>query len=383
MTVIALFESLQVAISDVLVTVDDGSVSTVTPTTGDTANLPNLGIGVSRLVRKIVTADGPTGRAQLLVAGTLSHIEHFATILRQVFRDQRPLPDELRQLVRVSGAYGCMHAAARLADADGYKEFEVVGVAGNQMCTHTFDVNRINAEVPYFGKVWIAGSGAKNLLRWLQLRGERYAKEFAHRDSEETRYHVANCVGLFLMEEDAGPLLRTLRIGVGGYYEAFTVSQGTLTPIGDCITIFADIIGRNRDRTVSIRRLLYHCYRSQHLYVFSVLQEVVISAASPAKIPLTACKLFDVPVIEPEVELSPWTIHRVASQMSGAKNIRTVMRKEIAGQPATKRFMTNTRDHQLVKVTLSGDHLVISLDEAALQYFASRFPPNLADAIMV
>jgi hypothetical protein len=197
------------------------------------------------------------------------------------------------------------------------------------------------------------------------------------------RYHVANCVGLFLMEEDAGPLLRTLRIGVGGYYEAFTVSQGTLTPIGDCITIFADIIGRNRDRTVSIRRLLYHCYRSQHLYVFSVLQEVVISAASPAKIPLTACKLFDVPVIEPEVELSPWTIHRVASQMSGAKNIRTVMRKEIAGQPATKRFMTNTRDHQLVKVTLSGDHLVISLDEAALQYFASRFPPNLADAIMV
>jgi len=382
MTVIALFETLQLAVSDVLVTVDDGSISTITPTTGDTSNLPNLGHGVSRLVRKVITADGPAGRAQLLVAGTLSHIEHFAKVLRQVFRDQLQLPDELRQLVRDSGAYGCMEAAARLADADGYKEFEVVGVAGNKMCAHTFDVTRISAEVPYFGKVWIAGSGAENLLRWLQLRGNRYAKEFLHHDSQEKQYHVANFVPLFLMEEDAGALLRTLKTGVGGYYEAFSIGQGKLTPLGDCITVFADI-GRNRDRTVSIRRLLYHCYRREHLYVFSVLQEVVISAASPAKIPLTACKLFDVPVLEPDVEPSPWTIHRVASQMSGAKNVRTVMRKEIAGQPTTKRFMTNTRDNQLVKVTISGDYLVISLDEAALQYFVSRFPPDLAGAIMV
>lgn len=382
MTVIALFETLQLAVSDVLVTVDDGSISTVTPTTGDTANLPNLGLGVSRLVRKVTTADGPAGRAQLLVAGTLSHIEHFSNVLRQVFRDQLRLPNELRQLVRDSGAYGCVQAAARLADADGYKEFEVVGVAGNKMCTHTFDVTRISADVPYFGRVWIAGSGAENLLRWLQLRGNRYAKEFSHHDSHEKQYHVANFVPLFLMEEDSGALLRTLKTGVGGYYEAFSIGQGKLTPIDDCITVFADI-GRNRDRTVSIRRLLYHCYRREHLYVLSVLQEVVISVASPVKIPLASCKLFDVPELEPDVEPSPWTIHRIASQMSGAKNVRTVMCKEIAGQPTTKRFMSNTREHQLVKVAISGNHLMTSLDEAALQHLASRFPPDLADAIAV
>ncbi len=355
----------------------------MTPTTGHTANLPDLGLGVSRLVRKIITADGPAGRAQLLVAGTRTHIEHFATVLREVFRDQRPLPVELRQLVRSSGAFGCMQAAARLADADGYKEFEVVGVAGETMCTHAFDATRIVANVPYFGKVWIAGSGAINLLHWMQLRGDRYAKEFAHHDLEARHFHVANLVTLFLMEEDIGPQLRTLKTGVGGYYEAYTISPGTLMPVGDCITVFADIVGRNRDCTVLVRRLMYHCYRGELLYVFSVMQETLVTAASPVKIPLSVCKLFDVPPLLPDREQSPWSIYRVASQMLGAENVRTVMRKGGDGHPITKRFVRNIPGHQLVKLSLSGDHLVVTLDLAGLQHFASRFPPDLSDAIEV
>lgn len=383
MTVIALFEDLQLAISDVLLTIDDIRASAMTPTTGHTANLPDLGLGVSRLARKVISADGPVGRTQLLVAGTKSHIEHFATVLREVFRDQRPLPDELRQLVRSSGAFGCMQAAARLADADGYKEFEVVGVAGEMMCTHTFDSPRVVADVPYFGKVWVAGSGAANLLHWIQLRGDRYAKEFLHHDLITRHFHVTNLVTLFLMEEDIGPQLRTLKTGVGGYYEAYTISPGTLTPVGDCITVFADIVGRNRDCTVLLRRLLYHCYRGELLYVFSVMQETLVTAASPVKIPLSACQLFDVPPLLPSSAQSPWSIHRVVSQMLGAENVRTVMRKGVGGHPITKRFVRNMPGHQLVKLSVSRDYLVITLDLTGFQHFSSRFPPDLSDAIGV
>lgn len=383
MTVIALFESLQLGVSDVLLTVDDRRVSTITPTTGHTANLPDLGLGISRLVRKVITAEGPAGRAHLLVAGTKSHIEYFVTVLREVFLDQRPLPDELRQLVRSSGAFGCMQAAARLADADGYKEFEVVGVAGDTMCTHAFDSTRVVADVPYFGKVWIAGSGAANLLHWIQLRADRYAKEFSHHDLTARHFHVANLVPLFLMEEDTGPQLRTLRTGVGGYYEAYTISRGTLTPVGDCFSVFADIVGRNRDCTVLAKRVLYHCYRGEILYVFSVMQETLLTAASPAKIPLSACKVFEVPPLIQAVQQSPWSIHRVASQMLGAKNVRTVIRKGFDGHPITKRFVRNLPGPQLIRLSISGECLVVTLDIAGLQHFASRFPPDVSDAIEV
>jgi len=251
------------------------------------------------------------------------------------------------------------------------------------MCSHTFDAIRIIDEIPYFGKVWISGSGATDLLNWLKLRADRYAQEFAYHDLEEKRFHIGNSVALFLMEEDSNPRRRTLKTGVGGYYEAYRISHGKLNPLDDCITVFGDIIGRNRDRTVILKQLLYHCYRNDHLYVFSLLQEAIVSSGVTTKIPFSSCRVFDVPLLHPGKTPSPWTIHRIASEMLSAKNVRTVIRKEVNGHKLNKRFARNMAGPQLIKLSISGEHLAVELDSIGFDYLVSRFPSTISDAILV
>src|SRR5450830_1564684 len=185
MTVIAVFEDLQLALADNLLSVYDPTIHTWLPTVGNTAQIPGANMGFSRLVRKVISAKGPAGSAQVLAAGTVTHIAYFADILSRVFRNQIDLPDHLKDLVRHDGSYGCVRAAALLADAAGYREFEFVGATNSGICKHTFDATEIAADIPYFGKVWIAGSGAINLRGWLENRGEYYAKIFHHNDADE------------------------------------------------------------------------------------------------------------------------------------------------------------------------------------------------------
>lgn len=384
MTVIALFEDYQLAISDALITVNDRAISTITPTTGDTALISDLEHGVSRLVRKVITANGPVGRAELLVAGTVTHIEYFASTLHKIFRDQRHLPEELLELVRKNGAYGCFEAAALIANANGRNEFEAFGVAGNRMCAHTFDANRIFTEIPYFGNVWIAGSGATNLLTWLELRGTRYASHYSNLNASERRFHIANNIPLFLMEEDTSPRRRTINNGVGGYYEAHAITAGKFTPVDDCLTVFADLIGKTRDISILIRRLMYHCYRDDHLYVFSVKHDITLSAASPTNISLSECTFFEVVPLNPRAVLSKWTIHRVATQIPSASILRTVMRKDEGGPITTRRFISAKPNYpRLLKITLSGGALSLEIDPQGFRYFASRFSDDPSEAILV
>ncbi|MHC8309956.1 hypothetical protein ACYZUC_10135 [Pseudomonas sp. GT1P32] len=383
MTVIVIFEDYQLAISDLLLTVNDRAVTAVTPTTGDTALISDLKLGVSRLVRKVVAADGPAGRAELLVAGTVTHIEYFASELIKAFRNQKNLPEELYDIVREKGALGCLEVAALIANAADHNEFEVLGIAGDKMCAHTFDANRIATTIPYFGTVWIAGSGASDLLSWLELRGKTYATHYSHSDLYERRFHIANNIPLLLMEEDLGPRQRTIKNGVGGFYEAYEILHGQLVPIGGWLTIFADIIGKARDESVLVRRLMYHCYRDDYLYVFSMRHDVVVSAASPISIPLSECTLFEVPSLAPKLNRSKWTIHRVATQLTGASQIRMAIRKNDNG-PVTRRFISSHPDFsKLLKINISGANLIVEVDKEGFHHFASRFSEDKTSPILV
>lgn len=383
MTVIAVFEDYQLAISDLLLTVNDRDVSAMTPTSGDTALIPDLKLGVSRLVRKVVAADGPAGRAELLVAGTVTHVEYFVSELIKAFRNQQELPGELFNIVREKGALGCFEVGALLANAAGFREFEVLGVAGDKMCGHTFDANAIRTTIPYFGTVWIAGSGASDLLSWLELRAETYAAHYIHSDLYEKRFHIANNIPLFLMEEDLGPRQRTIQNGVGGFYEAFEITLGQLVPIGDWLTIFGDIVGKTRDHAVLVRRLLYHCYRDGYLYVFSMKHEVMISAASPVSIPLSECMLFEIPPLSPKPNRSRWTIHRVATQLARVSHIRMAIRK-VGDGTVTRRFISSHSEFsKLLKINISGANLIVELDKKGFRYFASRFTDDQTSPILV
>jgi hypothetical protein len=383
MTVIAIFEDYQLAISDMLLSVKDPAVTAITPTTGDTALISDLKLGVSRLVRKVVAADGPAGRAELLVAGTVTHIEHFAYELNKAFRNQQDLPEELYDIVREKGPLGCLEVAALITNATGRNEFEVLGIAGNQMCAHTFDANRIATVIPYFGTVWIAGGGASDLLSWLELRAETYATRFANSSFDERRFHIGNNIPLFLMEEDLSPKQRTIKNGVGGFYEAYEILSGQLIPIGGWLTVFADIIGKARNKTVLVRRLMYHCYSDDYLYVFSMKHDVVVSAASPTSIPLSECTLFEVPSLNPKPNRSKWTIHRVATQLAGASKIRTVIRKN-DDDPGTRRFISSHPDFsKLLKIGISGANLNIEVDQEGFHHFASRFSDDQTSPILV
>lgn len=383
MTVIVLFEDLNLALSDVLLTVADVSANAVIPTIGRTGELPDLKLGVSRLVRKVISAEGPVGRAECLVAGTVSHIKYFSNLLRQIFKGQIQLPDDLHELVRSSGASGCFEAAARLADSDGFKDFEVFGVVGSNTCCHTFDTIRITENIPYFGRVWIAGSGAPSLIHWLKIRGETYSDTFREHNLNKKRFHVANMVPVLLMEEDMGPGFRTLKDGVGGYYEAFSFDSDGLYPVDNSLTIFADIVGRKRDCRINLRKIIYHCYRSDHLYILSLAKEVEVKASSTVKIPLKDFMYFEVPPLEGQGSLSPWNVHVVASRMFGADCVRTVIRKAVSGSLLTKRFFRSEPGHEIVSLSLSGKNLVVELNEDGLNYFSSTFPGDPADAFWV
>ncbi|MFW9082562.1 hypothetical protein ACOI9X_25290 [Pseudomonas sp. P2757] len=383
MTVIAIFDDYQLAISDMLLSVENPAVTTTTPTTGNTALIADLQLGVSRLVRKVVAADGPIGRAELLVAGTVTHIEHFSSELNKAFRNPQHLPEELLEIVREKGPLGCLEVAALITNATGLNDFEVLGVAGNKMCSHTFDANKIATNIPYFGTVRIAGGGASDLLSWLELRAEAYAARFANSSFDERRFHIGNNIPLFLMEEDLSHKRRTIKNGVGGFYEAYEILSGQLIPIGDWLTIFADIIGKARDQTVLVRRLMYHCYSDDYLYVLSLKHDALVSATSPTSVPLSECALFEIPPLNAKPNRSKWTIHRVATQLAGASKIRSVIRKNDS-KTVTRRFISSHPDFsKLLKIGISGANLNIELDLEGFQHFASRFSDDKTSPILV
>ncbi|OCW25487.1 hypothetical protein C9382_26285 [Pseudomonas aylmerensis] len=375
MTVIAFFEDVRIAIADVLITKSLGREAARTPTGGTTEDFARHGLQVTRLVRKMVTAEGPVGRIECLVAGTVSHIDAFAQVLQAVLNNSLPLPDELRETVRRAGVFGCFQVATQIADNSGFSEYEVIGVAGANMCFQTVDATRVEEVLPYFGKVYIAGSGSFDLLHWLRLRGETFARVFAEHPEDTKRFHIAHMVPLMLMQEDLGEQ-RTLQAGVGGYYEAFQILPGKLEPFDECLTVFVDLLGRKRDATVQVRHVLYHCYRGSTLHVLSLNTPVKVSAVAPVKVPLDDFGYHEIPPLQGSSVSPSWTRHMVAAKLRGARTIRTVIRKKVGGKWVDKRLLNNGAVPVVLTVSLAGDNLVLAVDVQSYEQHFTRFPSD-------
>lgn len=373
MTVIAFFENAQIAIADVLLSKSLGREAARTPTGSTTEDFARHGIQVTRLVRKVVTAEGPIGRVECLVAGTVRHIEVFAQALQAVLDNSLSLPDELRETVRRAGVYGCFQLATRIADSNGFSDYEVIGIAGTHMCFQTVNATRVEEVLPYFGKVRIAGSGSFDLLQWLRLRGETFTRVFAGQSEDAKRFHIAHMVPLMLMQEDLGEQ-RTLQAGVGGYYEAFQILPEKLEPFDDCLTVFVDLLGRKRDCTVRVRHLLYHCYRGDTLHVLSLGAPVQVSGASPVKVSLANCGYDEILPLQGSQLTPSWTRHMVAAKLRGASTIRTEVRKKVRKEWVSKRLLNNGAIPVVLTVSLAGDNLVLAIDVESFEQHFDRFP---------
>ena len=382
MTVIALFEEARVGISDVLLSRSKSLEVARTPTGGTAEDFARYGLEVSRLVRKVVSAEGPSGKAEFLVAGTVRHIEFFTAALRIAFKSPRDLPEQLQRKALLGGPFGCFEAAALLCDALGFSQFEAAGVAGDRLAHHTFDAVRMYENIPYFGQVLIAGSGARDLLDWLRIRGESMLLKHGDGNEDDRRFHITHMVPLLLMAEDLGDQ-RTLQAGVGGYYESFVLQPGGLSPVDDCLTLFVDIIGRRRDAAVEVRQLLYHCYRGDMLNVLSLPAPVYLTAGTDTRVALADCCYDEIPPLSGSRAAPSWTPHVLAAKMRGARNIRLHVRKEVGGVWASRRRMTHGAGPQLVEASVAGEYLRLSLDIDAFHKDFDKFYTSTDDPIWV
>lgn len=384
MTVVAVFEDLQVAVSDVLLTTDRPGGHIVTPTTGNTGNLGYpFKLSPTRLVRKYVEFTSQCGNGMLLAAGDVPHIEKFAENVRDIAKGKCSLPAHIEQLLQKGTPDAIADAAVKFTEFQGYPNFEVIGSAGNQQYSRTFDATEIKILLPYFGVLRAIGSGARDVVNWLEARATHYVESGLDGESLKLKMiRAMHTLPAILLEEDTRTTLHTISKGVGGYYESYLMDKGELRPVDSVLTIFARVVGKPRDYSVEVRRLFFHLYINDCLMVVSLFNlPKSVTLKAPLKCPLSDFERFPIQPLFGEKRKPSWTVDLLAMQAATAKHTRlTLSRESRGGYPLVKRFFEGHQAaNRLIDLKVSNGDLVITLNKEGFDHFVSRFPGDHED----
>ena len=381
MTVVAVFEDLQVAVSDVLLTTDQPGGHIVTPTTGNTGNLDYpFKLSPTRMVRKYVEFTSQCGSGMLLAAGDVSHIQKFAENVCDIAKGKCSLPAHIEQLLKNGTPGAIADAAVKYTEFQGYPNFELIGSAGNQQYSRTLDVTEIKILLPYFGALRAIGSGAQDVVRWLEARAARYVESGLDGESFELKMiRAMHTLPAILLDEDTRTTLYTISKGVGGYYESYLMDRGKLRPVDSVLTIFARVVGKPRDYAVEVRRLFFHLYVNDCLMVMSLFNlPKTVTFKEPLKCPLGDIELFPIQPLFGKKRKPNWRVDLLAMQAAAAKHTRlTLSRESREGHPLMKRFFEGSQAaNRLIDLKVSSGYLVITLNKEAFDHFVSRFPSD-------
>lgn len=384
MTVIAYLPSLSLAFSDLLMSMEvPGGSSVLLPTVGATNALAeSLPVTPTRLVRKVHRLKVGGAEVHMLLAGTGSHLRTLIENFEAVRSGKQILPDDLQRHFDRSDPLRMLDVVISFTERSGLDEFEVIAFHKDRHLDYRSDAGRSLRAAPYFGDTIIAGGGAADLYRWLSDRGDAYLRHpLTRSDSAQDKHNrTLNLVPSMLLEEDTRDSLRTLRNGVGGYYEVFQVDQEGLHPVDAVLTVFAAVEGKGRGMQIALRRLFFHLYANDCLFIislFNVPRKLKIGEA--VRVDVDDFELFKVAPLFADVKPPNWTAARLLVRLPSAELCRLTLYRESdeTGPPLIKRY-SEGRDtgHPFLSISVTGHSAFLTLEKHHLDYFLARFPSD-------
>ncbi|MGB6095048.1 MAG: hypothetical protein WBF95_01965 [Comamonas thiooxydans] len=385
MTVIAYFSDISIAAADLLLSVETpGGPPVLLPSVGSTSNLPPLSLSPTKLVRKILRLKHDKGVAVLLVAGTVSHLKKLVDFFEALRSGAlQPLP-EFSRGHNTSDPLSVLRTAAMMTEKSGFPNFEFIAFH-NGRCLESRHEQHIRLRFsPYFGGSALAGSGASSLYNWLCDRGEKYVNiPSMSRDSvEDKHFRALNLIPSLLLEEDTRVSLKTIGNGVGGYYESFQVDQDGLHPQDAVLTVFASIEKKDKELCLELRRVFFHLYSDDWLFIISLSGEPrILKAGQPLRIDMSEFHIYKVKPLFHDDEPPNWEIPRLVVQMPSAKHWRLTLYRETSTEPQQiKRFYHSQGAEQpILIISVKNQTVSLKIDQERMDYYVKKFPSKTSD----
>jgi hypothetical protein len=225
----------------------------------------------------------------------------------------------------------------------------------------------------------MAGSGAADLHRWVCERGAQYEERELKHDSPEVKAsRTINMIPSLLLEEDTRATLKTIRNGVGGYYESYYLDKGTVEPLDSVLTIFAAIKGKGSKSFLELRRVFFHRYAADWLLVISLFDlPVQIYPGEKKAFPFKQFELFKIPPLLDAGKEPAWTLSKLAIEINSAENFRlTLYREEENEDKVSKRFAETANGRRLVSAKVVNNSVVLSIKQDDFNYFIEKLRSN-------
>ncbi len=381
MTVVAFFEDLGVAISDVLLTVDVSGHGIDIPSIGSTNRMdpPLEKKTVTGLMRKFFRAGTPDERGTFLVCGTRNDFERVADWVECICNNSAVLSEYHSRRLNTSSLGSIVQTACEVAEKDGNGMFEILGVIGNDRFARHFNGGKLEQNLPYWGDVVAMGSGAPFLIDWLRKKGQYFLDMGLATDGLMARGSRAlTYTRSLLLEEDSRSAL-TIRNGVGGYYESFVIAPGELIPLDNILTVFGELKAEGGEFAFELRRLMFHCYDGDTLIVGTRYGEhLSIAQNNPGYVALQDFETWAIPALGTQ-PTEKWSSHKLASKMAEAENFSLTMYfGENDGR--TKRFYDGDEGRRLLDISISGDRIKLQLRIDDIAKYAERMSLPTAPA---
>lgn len=373
MTVIAFFEDIGVAVSDVLVSADEIGGGIWIPSVGDPQFIsPPLPVRPTRLLRKFFRIRRPRSEGIFLTCGTVSHIDSLIEMIESLTTGSVHAPPYWVTRLNVDSVASLVEVAAALVEQAGNDKFELLGMVDGKRYARHFNGPTLVHQLPYWGEVVAMGSGASYLIEWLRTKGQNFLDSgLDHEDLPLRAIRALNGIPSLLLEEDTRQM-RTLREGVGGYYESFAISSSSLLSTEKVLTVFARFKRGLGGPSLEIRRIYFHIYDNDVLVVGSLTGVPLdISIAAPLQVPLNSFVVREIPSLNHVATNSTWSPSRLAMQLNSAEAFRfTSYRGQ--NDESIKRFYEGQDGRRLLSTKVVGNSLKLQLNESDLEHFFSR-----------
>ncbi|MDQ0016438.1 hypothetical protein J2W23_004841 [Variovorax boronicumulans] len=371
MTVLIHFEELRVAVSDVLMSVAVKGGGIWLPSIGlpHVAN-PDLPIRPTSLVRKFFRVQRPGSAGMFLVCGTRSHIQEVVDNVEGLISGTRRPPAALAHQLFPDNVASLVDVASKMAEDHEKAEFELLGrVDGADYSRHLRQT--IPRRLPYWGSVVAMGSGARDALEWLDAKGRSYeAHGLMDDDADMKCLRALNAVPSLLLEEDTRAM-RTVKEGVGGYYESFAIGHDTLRPSDNVLTIFGRFKAGGTGPLFELRRVFFHIYDVDTLVIGSVTElPRDISVGQPLRVPLEDLAVTHVGPFG-DAPAMTWNSSRLAIKMNSPEAMRLTTYRG-PNDRAVQRFYEGLGERRLLNFKVAGGFLHVQLNPEAFTHYLGR-----------
>ena len=380
MTVLLFCDDIGIALSDTLTSIDSRGMKE-TPA----IQLPTVGVDVTSnlrfsptsLKRKKISISHGSGGGEFLVSGTVSHIKKLASNIAAIRSGLLSLSEEQLRKFNPNSSLSIIETACLFTEDTGHGDFEVIGVCDGVRFSRQYN-NKIVAEIPYFGRVTLSGSGAPSLLRWLDERGQQFVKMDVGNDTLIQKQHrVSNWLPAMLLEEDWRDQHRTLSEGVGGYYEVFSFNNTTLDPLDSVVTVFASIEGSISDPKITLEKLFFHRYEGECLSVISFLGgQKEFSLGEAIRISIKDFELFNILSICGDQSKPNSTSSRLASEMNSARMFRLSLFRDKGDGDVYQVKRIYSSEYKILTSNVQDGNVHIKMNNDLLQSYIKKFPKS-------